>query len=185
MIDLKLDAKDLEKARRALSLLGDGSRPAIARAINRAVQGVATDAGQLVSKAYNMRSGDVKRSFILQRASAGDLEGRAISSGKVTPLDKFSPRPGAGGKRPPVGLSVLVMRAHGRQKVPGTFWFKGMVFKRTGAERFPVKRLFGPSVPQMLGNLGVRDTLQNKAADRFGKNLEHELGRAWAKAASK
>ncbi len=44
--------------------------------------------------------------------------------------------------------------------------------------REPVKRLVGPSVPQMIEGVGgdMREFEEN-ALGRFGKNLEHEIGR--------
>ena len=185
MITISLRGDDIEKARLALSRLGDLVRPAIARAINRSVQGVSTDGGQMARQAYNVRSGDVKKTFALSRASASDLFGAAVSKGRVLSLRAFSPTPGPGKRRPAVGLSVVVKREGGRSRIAGSFWGRlgstQSVLRRKGAARFPVEKLFGPSVPQMLGNKDVLDRMQEKAAERFGTNLDHEINRAFAK----
>lgn len=186
MISITLRGDDIEKAKRVLAMLGDQARPAVARAVNRAVQGVATDAGQMGGRLYNVRSGDVKKSFTLVKASPGNLTGMAVSKGKVLSLRLFSPSPGPGKKRPAGGLSVVIKRQSGRLRVSGAFW--GMlsrgnaasVFRRLGNVRLPIEKLFGPSVPQMLGNKNVADRIQEKAAERYGTNLDHEINRLFA-----
>lgn len=186
MISITLRGDDVEKARRVLGHLGDKARPAIVRAVNRAVQGVTTDAGQMARQAYNVRSGDVKQSFSLTRASVSNLFGAAVSKGRVLSLRSFSPSPSPGKRRPSVGLSVVVKRSTGRAKIAGTFWGQmpsrdvASVFRRLGKDRLPIEKLFGPSVPQMLGNQNVIERIQAKAADRFGANLDHEVNRLFA-----
>jgi len=186
MISITLRGDDIEKGKRALALLGDRARPAVARALNRSVQGVTTDAGQMARQSYNVRSGDVKRSFTLLKASPSSLFGAATSKGRVLSLRDFSPTPGPGKRRPAVGLSVMVKRQSGKVRLAGAFWGQmpgrdvASVFRRLGTSRLPIEKLFGPSVPQMLGNQEVMARIQAKAADRFGVNLDHEVSRVFA-----
>lgn len=191
MISITLRGEDIEKGRTALALLGDQARPAVARALNRSIHGVTTDAGQMARQTYNVRSGDVKRSFTQIKASPSALFGAAVSKGRPLSLRDFSPTPSPGKRRPAVGLSVVVKRQSGKLRVAGTFWGQmpgrdvASVFRRLGKDRLPIEKLFGPSVPQMLGNQEVMGRIQAKAADRYGANLDHEVNRVFASLGAK
>ena len=51
------------------------------------------------------------------------------------------------------------------------------VMRRIGKERLPIKQLYGPSVPQMAGEPGVKEVVVAGAEERFGKRLDHETKR--------
>lgn len=179
-IKISLSAVALSEVDRVVKMLGDKARPAVARAINRSIQGVPTDATREVRKTYNVRASDVRSRFYLRKASVAKLFGQAISTGKAIPLTRFSPLPGPGKRRPPVGLSFLVMRAHGRRKIPRSFWAKGSVFQRIGEDRNKIKKLFAPSVPQMVGRPEIIQQFQQQANHRFMVTFDHEVGRLFA-----
>jgi len=177
-IKISLGTTGFKQAENALAMLGDQAKPAIARAINRELRGVATDASREARKIYKVRASDVRRAFHYQRASASRLFGRAISSGSPIPMTRFSPYPGARPKKaPPVGLSFFVTLARGRSKVPGSFWGKGTAFRRIGSRRDHLSKLYGPSVPQMVGRPDMILKFQRAADERFRRTLEHEVGR--------
>lgn len=53
------------------------------------------------------------------------------------------------------------------------------IFERTGGmtsnDKDEIEELFGPSVPQMLGNEGVAEKLSAAAMDKFEERLDHEI----------
>ena len=48
-------------------------------------------------------------------------------------------------------------------------------FKRLGFERFPIKKLCGPAVPQLFGNPEVLEEMSKAALERYAQRAEHEL----------
>jgi hypothetical protein len=75
--DVQISRRDLEMADRFWDTLGPAARSAVARSINRAVMGVRTDAIKEVRQVYNVKAGDVRKTFKIQRASNRVLVGVA------------------------------------------------------------------------------------------------------------
>lgn len=178
MIDMAIDGTDLTKARRVLETLGDKARPIVAKALNRAARGIPTDASKFTRQTYNVKARQVKESFSVQYANKNDLMAYAQSKGGTISLYRFGARPRhPRGRRPRRGVSVKVMDV--RKKIPGSFIAapKGGIgiFRRKGSSRFPIEKLYGPSVPQMVDNVDAIPDIEHGAEERFSKNLEHEI----------
>jgi hypothetical protein len=175
---IKIDTSEIVQAQKALEALGDAARPLIAKSLNRSTQGVRTDASRMVRQRYNIRAKDVRTSFKIITASREGLSAAAIATGSAISLWRFGPRPATPGRRPRIGVSVKVTQT--RQKIPGAFVARmpsgGIgVFQRKDRARLPIKKLYGPSVPQMLSHDQVLPEIQSGAADRFNKTLDHEI----------
>lgn len=182
MIEISLNTNDLHKARQALQALGRQASPLVARALTRSARGVATDASRLVRGVYNVRAAQVRKSFRVASASRDRLAASASSTGRNVSLIHFGARPGKpGGRRPRRGVSVSVMS--GRKIIPGSFVARmpnggvGVFRRKEGAGRLPIRKLVGPSVPQMLDHEDVQPGLESGAHERFNKTLDHELDR--------
>jgi len=179
VLQVSISDKDSERAEMFLKSFGNQAKGAVRKSLNRAITGVKMDAAREAGKAYNVKPADVKKTFSNSKASGNRLKATATFSGKRTPLYRFGAKPARPTKRrPKVGVSVQVKAS--RKVVRGAFVAKmksGHVslFKRSGAHRLPLRELEGPAVPQMLNNQGVREKLQGSAADRFSKNLDHEM----------
>lgn len=180
MINIQIDAQQLKQARHMLQGLGSRAAPMLAKSLNRSLRGVRTDASKETRKVYNVKAGRVRKSFSLQLASRGNLQGRAVSKGERISLLHFGARPRSPeGRRPKIGVSVRVME--GRKKIPGSFVARmpgggiGVFRRKQGAGRLPIRKLTGPSVPHMLDHDNVQPALEQGAWDRFRNTLEHEL----------
>jgi len=188
MIQVKLDTTQLREAQRVLQTLGKQARPILARSINRALQGVVTDATNQARQTYTVKAGAVRNSFKKERASKNHLQGQAVSKGAPLRLYHFAPRP----KKPSPNLKhgVSVSPKGVRWRIPGTFiapMKKGGkragktvgygIFRREGKNRYPLEQQYGPSVPQMVDNEDVQEAVEKGAQERLSKNLEHEVDR--------
>ena len=50
------------------------------------------------------------------------------------------------------------------------------IYERVGAKRFPVRELYGPSTVQMMhANERVMDKIEEKMAETYEKNIDHEI----------
>ena len=64
-------------------------------------------------------------------------------------------------------------------KVPNGFVSaSGIFMKRQGKDRYPLKGIYGPALPQMFGNETVMNAMQKEGMEMYEKRLYHELERA-------
>lgn len=49
--------------------------------------------------------------------------------------------------------------------------------QREETARYPVRLLYGPAAPQMLGDEGVREEIEARATEILGRRFDHEIGR--------
>lgn len=171
----------VERAERLLMNIPGGLKKAVPRAINRAMESARTVGVQQARDQYTVKAKAVRSTIKLDRASSGRMVGVITSSGSPISLYDFkvNPKTVNGRRRSPIRVSV--------KKGQQTALSKGFigrlgsgktgVFERIGEKRLPIKMLYGPSAPQMLGNDNVADKIEKTAAETMDKRLDHEIGR--------
>lgn len=189
-----LDASQIDRAVETLRHLPGAAEQAMARAMNRAIEGARTTAAKEARAVYRVSSQDVKATMRLQRATPSRLEAEVKSTGPRTPLYEFGPtpdRPGTGGRLPGVGMTrpplrVAVKRRGKGGTIDGAFVArlggKLRVVQRLSAKRFPIRVLYGPAVPQMMGRQETIDRIERVAQARLDARLDHEIVRALERA---
>lgn len=174
--------KDVQKR------LGDMEKKApqvVSSALNRALNNVVTNINREVRSRYNLKARDVKETLSKTRATRADLEAIVKSRGTLIPLDKFkvSPKKPAPKRKSPIKVAV---KKGSLKPIKGAFVadINGpKVFRRQTEERLPIDRLFGPSVPQMLGNEEIRNRVNEEGRETFYRRLDHEVNRILDKGA--
>jgi hypothetical protein len=146
MINIEFDLSPwinlLEKAR-------DEFPEAISRALNRAGDQVATVVVRTLAEERGLTAHEVRDEIEISHSTPADLEHVITISGRYLTLAHFDPRDLKRG-----GISARPW-AHRRQ-FPHAFMVRDVPFIHEGAERFPIRPLFGPS-------LGVEDGRGNTA----------------------
>lgn len=179
MIDL-----DDKQARRALAKQARELSPtkiqaAQRRAVNRGITGARTEMSREVRKTVRVKSADVRDAVAIEKASGSVAtpEAKMRVRHKPIPLAHFgSPR------QTKKGVSVTVIKGK-RQAIPSAFIVDnlgGHVFKRKGAARLPIRKLFGPSVRQLAPH--ALETIEPKVVARLEKELVRQLERMIEKA---
>jgi hypothetical protein len=78
------------------------------------------------------------------------------------------------------GVAVAVKKGSGRSLIPRSFIRTinsgPAILRRTGAARYPIEVLHGPSVPQMAGNVNVEPRIRAQVQKKLGERMEHEVG---------
>lgn len=184
IFNLLIDDTAINQIERALqSLKNPVVARAISRSINKVLRGVATDLSRSVPRSYNVRMRDVTRSFAVRSAAVGRLEATAVSTGRTLPLSVFGLSPVKPGTRK--GVSVKVGKQ--RKRIGGKYFVGAMerghaglaqvgVYSRVGLDRFPIKEVYGPSIPQMVGNTALEDiTIERSVVTRFRRVFPQEL----------
>ena len=174
-----------DRAVRLLAHLPGAAQQAMARAMNRAILGARTAATKQTRAKYRIKAAAIKATMRMVKATRFRLEASVVSRGKRIPLFGFGTKPnqpGTGGPGKPQ-LRVSVKRGGGRKKVRSAFVARvGRVARRKGKKRFPLESLFGPAVPQMLGNEAVIAEVEAVAQQRLDARLDHEIDWALRKA---
>lgn len=179
-LKIDIDKKKLIEVEVKLGNLKHKAPQAIYRSLNRAANTAKSTAGKEAKNKYYIKSTEVKETISVVKANRTRLGAEVRSKGSTIPLDHFkytpkSPRP----HNPPKSLKVGVERG-GLKELVGAFVtdINGpKVFERVGKKRLPIKRLYGPSVPQMLKKQGIKETIETQAQEMFEKRLDHEVNR--------
>lgn len=177
MFDIKLNENNLRDIEYNFDVLGSKLPTVISHSINRSLEMVRTEQIRKTTAMYTIKRNKLLSAINLYKSNSGNLSGSLISRGGVIGLDHFKLNPK---KRSKKTVSVDVKKG-GMKLMPNAFiaYHDGRLgaFEREGTERLPIKRLMGPSAPQMLGEMSIMDYLQGFAEDKFNMRFEHELGR--------
>lgn len=184
---ITLDASQIDRAVDLLKHVPGAAQQAMARAMNRALEGARTTAVKETRAEYRVSSGDVKATMRLRKATPTNLQAEVVSTGKRIPLAAFGTKPsqpGTGGQGRPT-LRVGVKRS-GKKPIDGAFIARvGRVAIRVGAKRYPIRTLYGPAVPQMMGAEKVIARVEEIATQRLSARLDHEIEHALETAAGR
>ncbi|MBP1924596.1 hypothetical protein J2Z76_000449 [Sedimentibacter acidaminivorans] len=152
---------------------------AISNALNRAATNVNSNIKKEVRKEYNIKSQDIGETLAKTKATKGSLRAEVKSSGRSVPLDRFKVSPMTVNPKRKSQIKIGVKK-DGLKTVMGAFVADvsgKKVFQRSSKSRLPIKKLFGPSVPQMLENENVKEIIETEGHETFNKRLEHEIDR--------
>ena len=188
MLHIQITNNALERANRALWRILSESPKAVARAVNRTMDGLRTDAVQETAKRYFMKPSELraekgKKYFSFRKATAGNLMGEMLVKGKRQSLANYKltpsvPKPGAkvqlkgavkreGGLKPLKGF--LIRRASGKY-----FPFYRIGYSKNDRERGEIRAYISPSIPQIVKNEETIQAIEQGAEERFAKRLDHE-----------
>lgn len=178
MIDIDLRSS-VKQVLADMTAIGDGiSRKASIRAVNVAVDAVATGANREVRKVYNLRARAVAAAITKKKASQRSkvVGGSVIFSGRNIALIEFDAR----WSRNMPGASVRIRLDTGRKTVAGAFITttgSGTtgVFKRVGPARYPIKQLRSVSIPDTIRNKAVYAAVVELGEARFNREFLRQL----------
>ncbi|MBU2701683.1 hypothetical protein Ga0466249_002802 [Sporomusaceae bacterium BoRhaA] len=172
---IEFNASQIERAEQLLGGIKDALPKAQASAINRSLTTARTEIVRSVRKEYVIKAEDVRNTIKVTNASAASPIGSIKSMGGPIPLVKFDTS-----KENPV--RVRVKKSGAKKPIKHAFLqamgngYRG-IFIRSGKARYPLKQLYGPSVPQMVGNETVMKSVEEKAIQTLDKRMDHEINR--------
>lgn len=176
---VNLDQQMVNDVQRKLGNFPRKAPNAISNAINRAVTNVNSNIKKEVRKEYNIKAKDIQSTLKKTSASRSSLRGEVRSSGELIPLEKFKVSPRSVNPRRKSPIRVAVKKGS-LKKLMGAFVadVNGIkVVERKGNPRLPIKRIFGPSVPQMIKNNNIRTIIEQEGQRVFFIRLDHEINR--------
>jgi hypothetical protein len=155
----------------------------LSRAVNRTVTNVKSNISKQVRAEYVIKASDVKNSLHITKATTSKPYAIVRSAGKKIDLTKFriSPKEPNPKNPPRGGYKVQVKKSEGLKVVDRGFlaYAKGSLglFQRIGSSREPIKRLMGPSIPEMINRPKIINYIEEQAGTMLEKRLGHEMER--------
>lgn len=162
---------EIEAAEQLLGTLAglksQGVQKAIQRASKRAATAARTAGTKSIRSIYTMKSGNLKARTQIRKEDDGTT---ILVRGSTEPVSRYK------ASKRKYGVFVAIKR-DGGGRVPRSFTLNGHFVARAGKERYPVKGLYGPAVPQLFGNPEVMEEMQERGHEVFNSRLQHELER--------
>lgn len=193
--DIDIDTNDLEDKLKDIKDIPSLVNLALRRAINKTETGMKTDAAREITKEYIIKNKEVKDKLATEKVLGSQMSISLTSKGRPIRLIKFRYRKNTkprNKKGKAIWAKVKKSSAGGyiTESVGGKV-SKGFITTFKPGQKDDVERKegiftrynkegqiqqhFGPGVVQMLQSIHSKDSLTKKAADRFNKNLEHEV----------
>ena len=145
------------------------------RALNRTISAVKTEQIRSAKDKYTLKSGTYK-GVNVRNSNPGSLMASVNAQGSPISIDNFKV---SSKKRTNKQVRITAEIKKGQSKSLGDsfigYYNKSSIFHRIGAERVPLKQLFGPSLPQMLGEVSILDQLMLFSNAKFNERFEHEF----------
>lgn len=164
---------DAHQVKAGLEALGKDAPKASARAINRTLATVNTQAVRGIAEDLGVAQKHVRPSLRIYRANTNSLRGSLQGTGRRIPLYDFAAR------QTKKGVSY---RMQGQRKTIASAFIAtmrsghtGVFARKGGAKRLPIAELKGPSVPHVFRK-HITSALRAFTESEFGKNLRHEIG---------
>lgn len=195
---LTIQAKDLDRLAARLAKNANQAKKALTATGSDMKKRVPGWAGTAVTEVYNIKKQEVtptKTGKPKKKAGTIRVEGATVSSVEITYTGRtltpthFGMRPktltkSAKGKRRRKKSPVTAEIKKGQRKSLGSNVFLGsnrgggyIPFKRSGRKAYPIESVKTVSLPQMIDNPNVRETLTEKINKGLEERLEHNIRR--------
>jgi hypothetical protein len=175
---LEVDDKQLENAERMLLDIPGGTGKAVYYALTRAIQNARSNLVNEARKSYTVKAKSVRSTLKIKRVTKKNLFGEVRSTGRVIPMIDFKVNPKTVNPRRSAPIRVGVRKGTSSPlasafiaRIDG----KVGVFERVGPNRAPLRQIFGPSAPQMVGNEDVIKRVSDEAVEVLQRRLDHEI----------
>ncbi|MCL2201570.1 MAG: phage tail protein [Oscillospiraceae bacterium] len=193
-MEINIESPDLEKRIEMLRDIKGGASKAMYRAMNRALDGMKTDAARKVPENYIVSKVAVRAKLRASRATRSNLSAELTSTGRPIRSIYFThrrnPSPGKKGTSP---VFLRVMQANSGNRLTGDRRYGHSkafmatmpngtegIFRRIGrssveTRREAISQVHAPGVAQMLDNESIRNVIKRNAEHRFSARFDHEV----------
>ncbi|QGQ95864.1 hypothetical protein EHS13_13755 [Paenibacillus psychroresistens] len=177
---IKVTAPQIDRAIKLLNHIPGAAPKAIFRAINRAADTARTEAARKVRETYYIDYGAILSTIRIRKATNSRLSARVTSRGHATPLYAFRVTPKQISPKRKTPIIVKVKRGEGgpiKRAFVAKIYGMTNIYERVGKKRIPVRTLYGPPIPQMIGNKTVAAWVEQKAVEKLNDRIDHEISR--------
>lgn len=184
MIKTTIEPLDLRYIEKRLETLESKAPIVLIRAVNRAANAAKVQIAKEVNSKYQISSAKVRSTLDIKKANRGNLVAEVKSEGKNIGLYKFKVSPKTKVRRGKSKVYRASVKKEGGYKElsgkpkPFVAEMKNShmgVFVRKGRSRLSIKELYGPSVPQMIKNEEIMDSIEKRTSEVLNKRIDHEI----------
>jgi len=174
LVQVEVDKRQMKSVESLLSAYPKGAEKVLQRSINKVALAARTKIVKEIREDYRLKSGELKRrNVFLKRASRKTLKAHITIKGSRIPLDRF------GARQTRTGISYLINRKKGRQRLCNTFFRddKKGVWKRMKKTRLPITELHGPSVPEITEGISAlqRNNYDKEVAAKLSREIDVQI----------
>ena len=185
MVDITVPNTTIDRLHAILSGFGNVDKKVLKPALERGLSAGRVTFNKQIMTVYSVSSETISRYSLLKykkvEMNNGELIGSIEYSGTPVPLIKFNvtPQEPTYGKTPVLAAEKIgegpteFVRAFTAQMPNGHIG----VYEREGNPNYPIKQLYGSSVPRMAENAVVIKTVEDRVNEVINKRMEHELNR--------
>ena len=179
MFTIDFDENFLQELEEKFMEFPEKAPRALSSALNRVTEMSKTRTVKNARKTYTVKYGELLKNLIVKRANPGNLMTEINSKGNYLGLDKFQLNPNTRIGKVPVTATVKNGNKISLNERTFIAYKDGRLgaFERIGSGSTPIKRKFGPSAPQMLGNRDFLPVLDAFMEQKLNERFEHELNR--------
>ncbi len=165
-----VDLAPLQRAVRSLSAAAANTPREMGRVIVSAQRAGGTEAKRAIAGQYNVRQSRIAGDLRVQ-GDAAALRLSIVGTGRPLTAASF------GGRQLKRGYRVQVLRAGPAVVIRRGFTQEGVAapLMRTSKARYPIRPIYGPSTPDMLGAERVRNPLGAVLVTRLTKDVQRRL----------
>ncbi len=173
MVELELDTSAVEAIEKALERLKEDRVRRIYKDASKRAITTARKAGiKALGHIYVFKGVSVLKSSIpinkLNDGAEMRIKGGYTSAQKYFKIKSLKRK----------GVFVSIKKGIETNVPNGFVSTSGIFMKRQGKDRYPLKGIYGPALPQMFGNETVMNAMQKEGMEMYEKRLYHELERA-------
>lgn len=171
-MSIEVDASGIERAQMLLAGIPQAADKAVANSLNRSIVAARTAISKGIRGEYVLSARDIKKNIRLERATPGKLSASVTFKGSFLELTKFKVK-----FRKGRGIQAQIKKGRNINLPHSFFVTTGHVgtYHRSSKASYPIDLEFGPSVPQMAGNVKVTEPAIQRAQEVFSSTLEHEI----------
>ncbi len=181
MIEYQYDSDLLAQVEKKLGNMKSEAPKALKNALNTTGRKARTDLKTGTREEYTVKSTYLTKAIRLQSAKVSDLTAVIYVSGptlNITDFKTTTPKSGAKASVKKGGLKQLVGSRGIKAFSSSASQLNGLIWQREGAERFPIRPLKSPSVPNMLREKGdVYKKVSPTIMDNLMDNVEKQVSR--------
>jgi hypothetical protein len=177
MIVVSIGTQQLDKFKAKMNEIEKDIKPALARAMNRAVKSGLTAVSRITREKYVINKGALDSTFTQKYATSSDLNGeiRSRYTGMLR-AHQFRLKPSRRLKTPKT-LSLETRRGSAGTLGRSFIGLGNRVFARKSDSAYPLEEKFGPSAPIMVSQSHVAEPAHERMVEIFDRRFDHELNR--------
>lgn len=185
MIDIEVSQETTNRLHTILSGLGKADEKVLKPAMQRGLIAGRTAFNKQIKSVYYVSSAVISRyshiGYKKVEMRSDGLIGSIEYAGTVIPLIKYNvtPQKATYGKTP---VKAAVKRSESQVELAKSFTAQMPnghigIYERKSDSSYPIKQLYGPSVPRMAENAVVLKTVEDRVNEVINNRMEHELDR--------